>query len=47
MKQLTELHLGSSMEKSDGDNNIFTVDRFKALLYILKNMPKLTCNYHM
>jgi hypothetical protein len=42
MKQLTELHLGSSTEEADGNNNTFTVDGFKIMLLTLETMPKLT-----
>jgi hypothetical protein len=42
MQQLTELHLGSSAEKADGDSNIFTVNGFKTMLRALKTMQKLT-----
>jgi hypothetical protein len=42
MKQLTELRLGSSTEKADGNNNTFTVDGFTTMLKTLKTMPKLT-----
>jgi hypothetical protein len=40
--QLTELRLGSSTEKANGDNNIFTIVGFKTMLKTLKTMPKLT-----
>jgi hypothetical protein len=39
---LVELRLGSSAEKADGDNNTFTVDKFKAVIGALTTMPKLT-----
>jgi hypothetical protein len=42
MRQLTELRLGSATEKSDGDNNIFTVSGFEAVLGSLETMPELT-----
>jgi hypothetical protein len=42
IRQLSELRLGSSAEKADGDNNTFTVNGFKAVLDTLKTMPKLT-----
>jgi hypothetical protein len=42
MQQLTELHLGSSVEKADGDSNTFTVSGLKTLLTALKTMQKLT-----
>jgi hypothetical protein len=42
MQQLTELRLGSSAEKADGDYNTFTISGFTAVLCAIKNMPKLT-----
>jgi hypothetical protein len=42
IKQLAELHLGSSTEKVDGDSNTFTINGFEAVLCTLKTMPKLT-----
>jgi hypothetical protein len=41
IQQLTELRLGSSTEKSEGDNNTFTVVGFKTMLYTLKTNLKL------
>jgi hypothetical protein len=42
MQQLTELRFGSATEKSDGNNNIFTVGGFKAVVGSLEAMPELT-----
>jgi hypothetical protein len=42
IQQLTELRLGSSADKADGDSNTFTVNGFKAVLSALKIMSKLT-----
>jgi hypothetical protein len=42
IQQLTELRLGSSAGKAEGDNNTFTINGFNALLSALKAMPKLT-----
>jgi hypothetical protein len=39
---LTELRLGSSAEKAEGNSNTFTVDGFKQVLWALKAMQKLT-----
>jgi hypothetical protein len=41
MEQLTELHLGSSAEKTDSDSNTFTVWGFETILRALKTMQKL------
>jgi hypothetical protein len=42
MHQLTELHLGSSVEEADGDSNTFTVSGFKTVLRAFKTIQKLT-----
>jgi hypothetical protein len=42
IQQQTELRLGSSTEKADGDSNTFTVDGFKVVLRALKTKLKLT-----
>jgi hypothetical protein len=42
IQQLTELHLGSSVKKADGDSNTFTVTGFKTMLRTLETMQKLT-----
>jgi hypothetical protein len=42
MKQLAELHLGSSTKKADSNYNTFTVEGFETMLRTLKSIPKLT-----
>jgi hypothetical protein len=42
IQSLTELRLGSSAEKADGDSNIFTIRGFESVLGTLETMQKLT-----